>query len=195
VTDLTLPLSADTIASQLELAVGDILLADQLHKAAGPAEESVLLLTEQLYEDTDITAQPESEEVLVISEMRAKLDGIWSGIRRWSKDVFSKSVNWIEALAKECLDLASQIGKDVADLLSRLHRRVMRWIISSAITPKLTIGTSDGSVVLSPKSVKYEASLKAAPALAALDLAGVISVLTGMMSMVLKVDVTYEVLK
>jgi hypothetical protein len=195
VTDLTLPLSVDTITSQLELAVGDILLAEQLQKAAGPAEESVLLLTEQLYESPDITDQPDSEEVLVISEVRARLDEIWSGIRRWAKDVFSKSASWIETLAKECLDVAGQIGKDVADLLSHLHRRVMRWIIGSAVTPKLNIGTTDGSVVLSPKSVKYEASLKAAPALAALDLAGVIHVLTGMLSMVLKVDVTYEVSK
>lgn len=192
-TELALPLSIDTVVSQLELAVGDMLLAENLSKQAVPAEESILLLTEQLHSAPEVLIQSPSEEVLLLTEMRARLGEIWNGIRRWSKEVFSKSVNWIESLAKECLDLAKETGKNVADLLSHLHRRVMRWVIGSAVSPKMTIGTTDGAVTLSPKSIKYAASLKVAPALAALDLVGVIGALTGMLSMTIEVDVEYEV--
>lgn len=191
--ELALPLSPDTVVSQLELAVGDMLLAENLPKQAVTAEESILLLTEQLHSAPEVLIQPPSEEVLVLTEMRARLGEIWNGIRRWSKEVFSKSANWIESLAKECLDLAKETGKNVADLLSHLHRRVMRWVIGSAVSPKMTIGTTDGTVTLSPKSIKYAASLKVAPALAALDLVGVIGALTGMLSMTIEVDVEYEV--
>lgn len=192
----TLILSPEDLAKQLEMAVTDVAVVGHEELASTQvAEESILMISDAVMDDsTTLPTVPDlpTESVMELMGVRDRLRGVWEDIREWSKRTFQTAQDRMTALAEKLIDLATRLGSSVEQLIARLYRRVLRWLLENSIAGGLMVGGSSGSQILKPTEATTKTVMKSSPSLASLDVTGVATLLSGLLSMELNVEVKYK---
>jgi hypothetical protein len=192
---VTLPVSPEDLAAQVELAATDVMLETQLAARDAPAApEVVAFLTDAMVgktrEPASVGAQT-PEQVAIVQEARNEAAALWKDVRGWLKTVFRGAKDKLKALAEKLVDLSQKLGVTVEHMVSRLYRRVMRGLVEASIMAPFTVTDGDQRVSFKPAELTFTFTLKAAPSLASLDVAGVVTLLSGLMELELSVDAKY----
>lgn len=204
---LDLIVSTEDVATELQLAATDVAIGLRIEArsplpTAGPRAEAIFSLTDHLALDDAPEALPEelglglgaTEQVAVLTEVKDKVAEIWDDFTAWRAAAFHTAKNKLQALAEKIFDTAKRLGVSVGHLLGRLQRRITAALVANSVSSSLAFGT-DPELTFAPTQVRVKTVVKSAPALAALDVAGVVQLLSGLLSLELSVDVKYEAKK
>jgi hypothetical protein len=196
---LSIPLSPELIAGQLELAATDVIVETQATAQDAPvAPETVAYLT-----DTILGGSPPyglgvgapaltiDAQVAILTDVRIKAADVWTDVRTWLTKVFRGATDKLQELAKKLIDVAQKIGVTVEHLILRLYRRVMRALVESSVLPPFTLAEAGQQVNFKPTEVEFSFTLKVAPSLGAMDVAGVVTLLSGLMDLEFEVETKY----
>jgi hypothetical protein len=191
--------SVDDVATELQLAAADIAIEQQLpNPATNQQVEAITVLTDQLVSgdqarlpDALVAGLDAEEQVAILSEVRDKVAEIWRDFSEWRKATFAQASDKLRSVAEKTLQTAAKLGVSVEHLIGRLQRRITAGLVQNAVLSPFSIGTGSELVTFVPAEVKVTSTLKSAPSVASLDISGVVSLLSGILSIELDVEVKY----
>jgi hypothetical protein len=195
-------ISPDELATQLAQATADCLIEQKL------LENRVVMQPESIQRATDAifsTTAPELMRVFAAKRgplpkvvanageaVRAEISELSTDFREWLKVSFGKAKDKLRTLAVKLLDTAKKYSISVGHLLARLYRRTIAFITESSIIPPFTVGAGTNAITMKPSELTISYTVKSQPSLASLDIAGVVNLLSGMLSVSLQVSIKYS---
>lgn len=197
---LDLVVSADDVVAQLQLAVADVAIEQQLPAPATPRQvEAIPALTDALVRSADVslpsaivTGLAADEQDAILTRLKDKVAEVWKDFGEWRKTAFSPAADKLKTIGQKVLDAARDLGVSAEHLIGRLQRRVMTAVVSNAVLPPFRVtGQGDQAVTFAASDATVTSTVRSAPSLASLDLSGVVELLSGILSLELDVTVRY----
>ena len=192
--------SLEEVTSDLGLAAADVAIEEHLPAPAGTVQsEAVSVLTDQIMAGVEVPSLPPgiatgltgSEQVALLSEVKDRLADLWDDLKEWRDRVFRQAKDKIHALAEKIVEIAKRLGVSVERLLGRLQRRITSSVVQSSLLPPFPVVRQRALATFDASEINVTTSIKTSPSLGSLDVAGVVTLLTGLLSLELNIAVKY----
>lgn len=195
-----LVVSIDDVVAQLQLAAADVAVEQQLPAPATSRQlAAVPAFTDELARSGEVplpraigAGMGADEQGNVAGAAKDKAAEVWKDFSEWHKSTFSATDDKVKTIAEKVLDTARNLGVSAEHLVGRLQRRIMTGLVQRSILPPFRAAGENGQpVTFSALDVTVKSTMKSAPSLASLDLAGVVQLLSGILSLELDVTTRY----
>jgi len=129
----------------------------------------------------------------VLEQISDDFNGLSDEIRTWWGGAAQDHKHVDQEIAAELLNIGDRLKLDVSEVVNGFFKELIRFAIEKSIVPAFTIGSGATAVTVMPQGVTLTYDVKISPSFAALDVAGLAGILSGILSPEFSVEATYVV--